>query len=147
MSTQLTLTPSMKEAVNGALGRGKPVSVAYVDEQGQPHRSYRGGVQAFSNTQLALWAREANAGIAAAVARNPAIVLLYGDLLAENRIILTFRGRAHVDNSPETRRTVFEGSHPAEQERDKDRKGVAIVIDLDGIDGLIDGGFVKLRRE
>ena len=146
MST-LKLTPTMKDAVNTALARGKPVSVAYVDERGQPHMSYRGTVQAFGDDRLALWAREAGAGIATAIAQNPAMVLLYGDLASEKRMFLTFRGRAHVDNSDETRRTVFENSHPAEQERDKERKGVAIVIDLESIDGLVDGGFVKLRRE
>lgn len=142
----LKLTPSMKEAVNRALWKGKPITVSYVDEKGLPHLSYRGTVQALSDTRLALWTREANAGMASAIAVNPAMALLYGDLNPDNRAILTFRGRGHVDNDENVRRTVFENSHPAEQERDKERKGVAIIIDLDSVEGLIDGGFVQMRR-
>ncbi|HLG88195.1 MAG TPA: pyridoxamine 5'-phosphate oxidase family protein [Alphaproteobacteria bacterium] len=142
----LKLTDTMKEAVNGALGRGKPVAVSYVDESGQPHLSYRGTVQAYSDTQLALWTRDPKNGMASAIAANPAMVLLYGDLNPENRVLLTFRGRGHIDNDEAVRRKVFESSHPAEQERDKERKGVAIIIDLDSVEGLVDGGFVRQRR-
>jgi hypothetical protein len=142
----LKLTDSMKEAVNGALGRGKPVAVSYVDESSQPHLSYRGTVQVYSDTQLALWTRDPKNGMASAIAANPSMVLLYGDLNPENRVLLTFRGRGHVDNDEAVRRKVFESSHPAEQERDKERKGVAIIIDLDSVEGLVDGGFVRQRR-
>lgn len=55
-------------------------------------------------------------------------------------------GHGRVNNDEGVRRIVFENSHPAEQARDKDRKGVAIIIDLDSVDGLIDGGLVQLRR-
>ncbi len=146
-SSSLKLTDAMKELVNGALGRGKPVAVSYVDENLQPHLSYRGTVQSFGDSQLALWARDPAGGIAGAIARNPSLVLLYGDFNSENRAFLTFRGRGRVDNDETVRRTVFESSHPAEQERDKERKGVAIIVDLDSVSGLIDGGFVKLSRE
>ena len=139
----LTLTDAIKEAVNGALGRGKPVAVSYVDESGQPHLSYRGTVQAYSDTQLALWTRDPKTGMASAIAANPAMVLLYGDFNPENRLFLTFRGRGRIDHDEVVRRRVFENSHPAEQERDKERRGVAIIIDLDSVDGLIGGGFVR----
>lgn len=142
----LKLTHSMKEAVDGALARGKPVAASYVDEQGRPHLSYRGTVQAYSDTQLALWTRDPEIGLASAVAANPAMVLLYGDFNPQNRVFLTFRGRGRIDNDEGVRRTVFENSHPAEQERDKERKGVAVIIDLDSVEGLIDGGFVRQTR-
>jgi hypothetical protein len=142
----LKLTDAMKAAVNGAFGRGKPVAVAYVDERNQPHLSYRGTVQTYSDTQLALWARDATGGIAAAMAINPSLVLLYGDLNPESRAVLTFRGRGRVDNDEAVRRRVFESAHPAEQERDKERKGVPIIVDLDSVEGLIEGGRVQLRR-
>jgi hypothetical protein len=69
-----------------------------------------------------------------------------GDLNSENRVFLTFRGRGRIDNDEAVRRHVFENSHPAEQERDKERKGVAIIIDLDSVEGLIGGSFVRLLR-
>ncbi len=147
MSNPPTLTDAMKELLNGALGRGKPVAVSYVDENQQPHLSYRGTVQTFGEGQLALWARDPKDGIAAALAHNPSIVLLYGDFTSESRAFLSIRGKGHVVNDETVRKTVFENAHPLEQERDKDRKGVAIVVDLDSVSGLLNGGFVKLARE
>jgi hypothetical protein len=142
----LLLTESMKELVNGALGRMRPVAVSYVDQEGNPHLSYRGTVQTYGDGQLALWARDPVSGIAGAIATNPRLVLLYGDLISEKRAFLTFRGRGRVDNDEAVRRAVFENSHPGEQERDKERKGVAIIVDLESVEGLIDGGFVKMSR-
>src|SRR5580700_7259286 len=92
----LTLTDSMKKLVNNALNTGKPITVAYVDELSQPHLSFRGTVQTFSDEQLALWVRNPVGGIAAAIGNNPSVVLLYGDLNPENRAFLTFRGRGRV---------------------------------------------------
>ena len=76
---------------------------------------------------------------------NPAIVLLYGDMDAANRTFLTFRGRGRVETDPAIKTKIFESAHPAEQERDKDRKGVAIIVDLDSVTGLLGGERTALH--
>ena len=50
------------------------------------------------------------------------------------------QGRAHVATSAAERDQVFTGMHPFEQRGDPERKGVAVVIDLDKIAGRMAGG-------
>jgi hypothetical protein len=145
--TELKLSPALKETVNTALARGRMISVAYVSPEGRPELSFRGSVQALSDTQLAIWVRDPAGGIIKAVASGHAhITLLYGEIGAESKAFVTFRGRGHVDPSEPVRRKVYEASPEAERNRDKDRKGVALVIDLDRVDGMFGGNVLKMRR-
>ena len=41
---------------------------------------------------------------------------------------------------------VYDSAHPFERDKDKDRKGIAIVIDLDSVDGFFGGAMLKMRR-
>jgi hypothetical protein len=50
--TELKLSPALKETVNTALERGRMISVAYVSPEGRPELSFRGSVQAYSDTNL-----------------------------------------------------------------------------------------------
>ena len=144
--TELKLTDTMKELVNGALARGRPISFAYVNDSGEPNLSFRGTVQAFGDTQLAIWARNPEGGLLKAIAKHPAVVALYGDLDPSRKAFLTFRGRGRVDSAESVRRTVYEGSPEVERNLDKERKGVALVIDLDTVHGLIPGARVAMKR-
>ena len=145
--TELKLSPALKETVNTALARGRMMSVAYVSPEGRPELSFRGSVQAYSDTQLAIWVRNPAGGILAAVASgHPDIALLYGELGAESKAFVTFRGRARVDSSEPVRRKVYEDSPEAERNLDRDRKGVALIIDLDSVDGFFGGSVLKMRR-
>jgi hypothetical protein len=144
--TELKLPPALKQLVNSALARGKLISVGYVGENGRPELSFRGSVQAFSDTQLAIWVRSPTGGLVDAIAKNPNIALLYGDLDPSTRAFLTFHGRGRIDNSPATRRVVYSSSNEQERERDKEQKGVPLIIDLDTVDGFFDGTPVKMRR-
>jgi len=145
--TELKLTPALRELVNGALERGRMLSVAYVSADGRPELSFRGSVQAFSDTQLAIWARNPEGGILAAVrGGRPHIALLYGEIRPESKAFVTFRGRGHIDNTEAVRRKVYDGSPEVERNLDKDRKGVPLVIDLDSVDGFFQGTVLKMRR-
>jgi len=145
--TELKLSPALKETVNTALARARMMSVAYVSPEGRPELSFRGSVQAYSDTQLAIWVRNPAGGILGAVASgHPHIALLYGELGAESKAFVTFRGRARVDSSEPVRRKVYEDSPEAERNLDRDRKGVALIIDLDSVDGIFGGSVLKMRR-
>lgn len=145
--TELKLTPALKELVNGALERGRMLSVAYVGPEGRPELSFRGSVQAFSDTQLAIWVRNPEGGILGAVrGGRPHISLLYGEMRPDYKAFVTFRGRGRIDDSDAARRRVYESSPEIERNLDKERKGLPLIIDLDSVDGFLAGTVLKLRR-
>src|SRR5579884_3157328 len=53
----LKLTDAIKQAINGAMDNGTPAVLSYVSEDGTPRLSFRGTMQAYSDDQLAVWAR------------------------------------------------------------------------------------------
>ena len=142
--TPIKLTDDIREAVNGALGAGNPVIVAYVDENGQPSLSFRGSAQAFSDDQLAIWVRNPEGGLQRALAKNPRLTLLYRS--AQPRMVFNFQGRGHFDSADGTRTKVYDNSPEPERNADRERKGLALVIDLDRVTGFGPGGRVLMQR-
>jgi hypothetical protein len=144
--TELKLSSALKETINTALAHGRMMSVAYVSPEGRPELSFRGSVQAFSDTQLAIWVRNPAGGIIQAVATgHPHIALLYGELAAQSKAFVTFRGRGRVDSAEPVRRKVYDDSPEGERNLDKERNGVALIIDLDSVDGFFGGNVLKMR--
>jgi hypothetical protein len=144
--TELKLSEEMKKAVNTAFERMKPVIISYVDEHRAPQLSFRGSAQAYSDTALAIWVRNPDGRILDAVKKNPAVALIYGSFEPTGRDFMIFRGKARVDASDAARKRVYESAHPFEREKDKDRKGHAMIIELDGVEGFFDGAMLKMKR-
>lgn len=92
----LRLTDDIKTAVNGALDNQTPMMIAYSDDAGEIHLSFRGTIQAYSADRLALWA-------------------------------------------------IFDNSHPRERQMDF-RRGGAIVVDLDRVEGRGTEGRLLMVR-
>ncbi len=139
--TDMKFTPKLREIVNGALMRGRPILVTYVTVDEKPSVSFRGTVQAWGEGDLALWTRTQTTGIAIALAKHPDVALFYADDIMNPaaRAMITFKGKARVDNSEAARRTVYENSPELEQKRDPDRKGTAIIIALESVTGMAPG--------
>lgn len=144
--TELKLSEDMKKAVNTAFERKKPIVISYVDETNAPKLSFRGSTQAYSDTALAIWVRMPDGPILAAVKRNPAVALIYGDFRSDGRDFMVFRGRARIDASDAARSRVFESAHPFEQSQDKDRNGNALIVELDSVEGFFGGALLKMKR-
>jgi hypothetical protein len=145
-TTELKLSSALKETINTALAHGRMMSVAYVSPEGRPELSFRGSVHSFSDTQLAIWVRNPAGGIIRAVAAGrPHIALLYGELGAQSKAFVTFRGRGHVEPSDSVRRKVYDASPEGERNLDKDRNGVALIIDLDSVAGFFGGNALKMH--
>jgi SnoaL-like domain len=140
----LRLTDEIKNAVNGALDNKTPMLIAYLDDKNEIHLSFRGTIQAYSDTALALWAREPGGGLPRNIAARPNVTLFYHD--PATRTSYTFYGRARLADDPAARTTIFEDSHPREQQMDFRRGGVAIVVDLDKVEGRGPGGRVLMAR-
>jgi hypothetical protein len=134
----------VKERVDNALANDTPICVSYVDDQSRPHLSLRGSTQVFSDTQLSIWARTPK-GLGEAIEKNPNLTLLYRDNVT--RSTLVFQGQAHIDPSEDVRRRVFEDSPEVEQNHETWTSGVAVIIDLEQVDGGTPEGRVRMRRE
>ena len=143
--TELKLSADMKKAVDTAFERKKPIVISYI-ENDAPKLSFRGSTQAFSDTALAIWVRMPDGPILEGVKKNPAVSLIYGDFRADGRDFMIFRGKARIDKSDAVRKRVYESAHAFEQTQDKERKGNALIIDLDSVEGFFGGALLKMKR-
>jgi hypothetical protein len=148
--TELKLTDELKRTIGEAyVPNDLPILIAYVDGDGRPSLSYRGSTVAFSDTQLAVWARRPDAGLAPAMAHNPNVTLIYRQPGGEggfSRAVLTFRGRGAVATNESDRKRVYDMMVQRERDADKEMQGVAIIIDLDSVTGRIPGYRLDMHR-
>jgi len=142
--TEMKLTDEIKKAINESFTSGKPMLVAYVDADGQPSLYFRGSAIAYSDNQLAIWARNPEGGLLNNLGKNNRITLMYRD--PETRSMLQFRGKANVDNSEDTREKVYTSIPEPERNADKEKKGSPVIIDLDRVDGFMPGVRVAMRK-
>jgi hypothetical protein len=141
MADKLDLTGEIAEAIDGAALRGKTAVIGYAGDDGYVGLSFRGSLQVHGPTQLAFWSRKAEGGVVAAIADDPKVsVLYYGGAEGPGPLFLTFRGLAHVD--PAADDAVYAAMIEGERGQDPDRAGVAVVIDVESVQGFgADGGF------
>lgn len=132
-ATALKMPADLKDRINNALAQRHPMLITYADETGQPNITFRGSTQAFSDTQLAIWVRNANGKMIRSIAKNPKVSLMYRDEDAKATYI--FQGRAHVDSSEAARRQVYDTMAQVERDHDFAKLGVAMIIDLDTVEG------------
>jgi hypothetical protein len=130
---RVALTPTLKQMVNGALVERHPMLLSYVGLAGGPILSFRGSTHAFSDDQLALWIRKREGNFIQCIQRNPQVALMYRN--EDTKATYQFQGRARVSADEADRRRVFEAAPKAERDHDPDRLGVAVIIDLDRIEG------------
>jgi hypothetical protein len=141
---ELCLTDDMRNAIKGALDNQTPMMLAYCDHHEQIHLSFRGTVQAYSDHQLALWARDPGAGFPQNVVLRPDVTLFYHD--PAGRTTYTFYGKAHIVSDETVRLTIFDNSDPRERHMDYRRRGVAIIVDLTQVEGRSPRGRVRMAR-
>jgi hypothetical protein len=130
---QVALTPALKQMVKDALVERHPMLLSYVGLAGGPILSFRGSTQAFSDDQLALWIRKPEGNFIQSIRRNPQVALMYRN--EDTKATYQFQGRARVSADETERGRVFESAPKAERDHDPDRRGVAVIIDLDRIEG------------
>jgi hypothetical protein len=129
----LVLTEAITAAVNGALANGTPLVVSYVDSDGAPHLSLRGSAHVHGPDQLAVWNRDPNGGMGRALGSNPRVAFLYRDPATQTSY--TFGGRARVETDPATRQRIYDETPAQERNLDPLCRGLAVVVDLDRVEG------------
>ncbi len=136
-TSPLALTEEITRLVTGAFDTGNVMLLAAVDSGGKPILSFRGSTAVYSETQLGFWARNAEGGTIEAIRRNPAVAMMYRSAAVP---MLQFIGRARVTADPAERERVFNLGHEKERARDPDRKGHAVIVDLDEVKGVLGRG-------
>jgi hypothetical protein len=148
--TELKLTDEIKQTVNEAyVPNDRPIIMAHVDDDGKPTMTWRGSVVAVSDTQLGVWARNAEGGTATSLERHPDVMLVYresGGPGQRSRVTLNFRGKARVDDSEAARKAVWDTMPQRERDSDPEMKGVAIIVDLDAVTGVMPGVRIQMTR-
>lgn len=132
----------VKAYVNSALANNTPLIVAYTDANGAPVLSLRGSTQVYSDTQLSIWVRHANGGMAQALRANPRMALMYRDPPA--RANLTFEGRGHFEADPDVRERIFDLMPEVEQKHDPGHTGACLLIDIERVVGSTPRGAVRM---
>jgi general stress protein 26 len=131
--TELKLPPDLKERINNALKEQHPILISYVDETGQPNVTFRGSTQAYSDNQLAIWVRNEGGKMLRSIQKNAKVALMYRD--EDAKATYNFQGRARIDTGEATRKKVYDTMAQVERDHDFARLGVAMIIDLDLVEG------------
>ncbi len=143
MADAMDLTGEIAAGVDGALERGHAIAIGYVDDDDYPVVTFRGSTQVHSTTQLAFWARKLDDGIVAAIADRPQVSLLFHETDGPGPLYLSFRGRARVD--PAANDKVYAAMIEAERARDPERKGVAVIVDVESVHGFASGKVFSME--
>ncbi len=145
MTEPVNLTGEIAAAIDGAALRGHPLAVAFVREDGSPSVTFRGGTYVRSPTELAIWVRKRDSGLAAAIVERPRLSLVFFEMEGPGARYLAIEGRARV--APELDQEVYEAIVEPERQQDPERKGVAVVVDVDRVTGAGKDGFFQQARD
>jgi hypothetical protein len=144
MPDSVNLTGEVAAAINGAALRGHPLALAYIRDDGSASLSFRGSTYVRGSTELAIWARERETGLAAAITDRPRVSLVFFEIDGPGPRYLAIEGRARV--VPELNDEVYGAIVEPERQRDPERKGVAVVIDVNSVTGASSNGFFQQTR-
>ena len=129
----LVLPPALRQAISQALVEKHPMLLAHVAADGQPVLSFRGSVQVLGDDRLGLWVRNPEGDFIRSIAAQPKVSLMYRN--EATRATYQLQGRASVSHAPEDRQRIYEAAPAVEQAHDVHRVGVAVVIELDRVEG------------
>jgi general stress protein 26 len=137
----IAIIDQMKELVNNALANGSPCILATVSGSGEPDIGYKGSMMVFDDQSLAYWERTRRQHLQN-VKENPKVIVLFRD--TKTRAAWRFHGTATVHEDGPVREQVMARTVKEELEKDPERKGAAVVIQLDKITNM--GGQVLQSR-
>ena len=123
----IQFTDEMCEAINNALANGTPCIVATASADGDPNVGFKGSVMALDSSHLAYWERSRRT-ILEHIEENPRVVVMYRD--PARRLAWRFYGDATVHRDGAVRDEVMSKVVQPELDRDPEREGFAIVIDV-----------------
>ena len=148
--TELKINDALKRKIEEAyVPNDWPMVMAHVDDQGLPTMSYRGSVVVLSDTQLGVWARNPEGGTASSLVKHPDVQLIYREQAPDggrSTGLVMFRGKGRVAKEPALRDAVYDTMLQRERDADAEKKGVAIVVDLESVFGFIAGYQFQMTK-
>jgi len=129
----LLIPQELRAMIDNALIEKHPMLMAYCDLENQPVQTFRGSLQVFSDTQLAMWIRSAEGAFIKSIQKNSKVSFVYRN--EDTKATYSFQGIARVSHSETDRETVYGRSALAEQDHDFAKLGVVVLVDLEKIEG------------
>jgi hypothetical protein len=139
------IPPVARGMINGALANNIPMAISYVAENGKPRLSIRGSIQVYSDTEIAVWVRNKQSSLPAAVSKNPSLALLYRD--NGTRSTLMIHGEGRIETGDEMCDRVWEMIPDVEQKHETRESGCALIIDVESIVGNSPAGGIRMQRQ
>jgi general stress protein 26 len=121
------------QALDSALADRVPCLLGTADKLGQAQISPKGSMMVFDATRLAYWERAGRTAIAN-IKANPKVVVFYRNPAL--KLALRFYGTATAIPEGALLEAVWSRTIPAEREKDPERKGMAVVIDVHMVNDL-----------
>lgn len=115
------------EAINNALAEGRPCILATVDEDGTPNLGFKGSMMVFDKDHLAYWERTQRTHLSN-LRKKPNVAVLYYN--PDRRLYVRFQGKATLYEEGPMRQEIMQRVVPPELERDRERKGVGVLIEV-----------------
>ena len=138
----INITDEMRQLIDNALADRVPCILGTASQDRRPQISMRGSILVFDRETLAYWERSKRSALENIVDNNQ-VVIFYNN--PEKRIRWRFHGTATVYEQGATREDVMNRTVQAELDRDPDRQGVAILVQVDQISEL--SGEVLQQRD
>lgn len=129
----LIIPNELRAMIDHALVEKHPMLMAYCDLENQPVQTFRGSLQVFSDTQLAMWVRSAEGSFIQSIQKNTKVSFVYRN--EDTKATYSFQGIARVSHSETDRDIVYGRSALAEQDHDFAKLGVVVLVDLEKIEG------------
>jgi hypothetical protein len=127
----ITLDEEIRARIARAIDDLVPITVSYIDTRGRPHIAFYGSTHVDAPDRLAIWVRNPAGELPRTVGAHPHVAAIYGNI--KDRVYITFEGKARVSDDPGDRNRVFGGMHAIEQKFDAERKGAAVLVDLERV--------------
>lgn len=139
----INIDDEMRGLIDNALAQGFPCMVGTASSEGKPQISMKGSMMVYDQGSLAYWERSRRTALEN-VGSNSNVVVFYRN--PDQRINWRFYGTATIHDSGPVREDVMGRTVQAELDRDPERLGVAVVVQLDRI-GELTGNVLQQRDD
>ena len=135
----IKITPLMKQLLDTALADGTPCLIGTASNEGRPQISPKGSVAVFADDMLCYWERSHRTS-PKRIAQNPFVTVYYRNPARKENPYragcIRFHGKARiVTGGPEWEKAWSLTNHE-ERSKDPEKKGAAVLIDLDLIEQI-----------
>jgi predicted pyridoxine 5'-phosphate oxidase superfamily flavin-nucleotide-binding protein len=145
----IKLNDTIAQFLAHAFADGAAPLIGTSNKAGDPQISPKGTVAVFDDETLCFWERSYRSSYDA-IAENPKVIVYYrnparGKEVPYRNAAIRFRGVARVATDEADRERAWNLSPKAEQDRDPQRKGAAILVRVDRVEDL--SGDVIMQRD